>query len=168
MNVYPHMRKVVVSLFNRLDPKGEGIVTFEDLVCSFYPALKGDARLKSMVDEWIDQIYQAEQLFERKDRSKVDFKGSLTLLIDDPERIRASFFTNDVDQKGFLTINNIMKATGATGSNSESMLREKFNQFSVGGKLHLHGFGRLLAALSKEKDSGGYLTLLLRETKKDI
>ena len=162
---YPYMKNIIISLYNRLDPKGDGVVTFEDFVCSYYPALNGDPKLRLMVDEWIDEIYQAEQLFERKERVKVDFKGSLQLLLEDPDRVRQSYQALDLEQKGFLNINNLLRAIGASGNSSENMLRVKFNQFASRGKLQLNGFRKLLDSYASEKEYSGHLAIFLSASK---
>jgi len=92
------IKKIMVSLFNRLDAKGLGHISFEDLLVSFYPSLKKNRREKMVVNAWLDEILTAEKVFEEKGR-KAD-KVGFVLKVNDTEKVKEAFLNLDVSKKG--------------------------------------------------------------------
>lgn len=90
------MKKVLVSLFKRFDPEGEGYVTFEDLLDCYFPSMKGDQKMKETVDLWLQRIYDADSVFNQ---TPTPNKSGL-LGRDDLENIAIAFEALDLDHKG--------------------------------------------------------------------
>lgn len=88
-----HMKKIMLSLFNRLDRRGEGEVSFDDFLASFFPLLeKQGAAHRAILEKWMDKMFKSERLFER---------GQESQQAKDPhQKFREAFNFLDKNQKG--------------------------------------------------------------------
>lgn len=127
------IRKVSVSVFNRLDPKGRGLISFTDLLYSLYPILKREPAARGTVFEWIRGVLDAERIFDiGNSLNRNSFGETLSF-----ETISGLFKALDEEKKGYLSVGNMVKVIGPN-------VRDRFEELAPNGKLSMPLFHKLL------------------------
>lgn len=127
------IRKVAVSVFNRLDPKGKGLISFTDLLYSLYPILKREPAARATVHAWIRGVLDAEHIFDvGNSLNRNSFGETLSL-----ETVTGLFKALDEEQKGYLSVGNLAKVIGP-------QIRDRFEELAPAGKLSMPMFHKML------------------------
>lgn len=138
------MKKIMLSLFNRLDRRGQGEVSFEDFLASFFPLIeKQSSNHKIVLVKWMDLMFKSERLFER---------GKEIAMTKDPDqKFREAFGYLDKNQRGcnrVLTLGLNLKdlIEKASSFKGLDLLQEKFAEYANGGRMYLEDFKNMIQA----------------------
>jgi len=143
------LQKVSASLFNFLDDKGKGYITFPELVKKLYPGMKSD-QLKlalewAMEEENLEKTQGQRKYLEEANKQK---KGATSAdkLKKNPvpkegiKKLKYMFDMYDDEHKGWVSLDNLKAHLGSIYSNQE--LEETFKDLDkdLDGKLNLKEF----------------------------
>ncbi|EGR32152.1 hypothetical protein IMG5_094380 [Ichthyophthirius multifiliis] len=145
----PHMKRVTASLFNFLDSKQRGTVTFEQLLIKLYPSLT-KTHLK-LINNWINQyvntfsIENQGMIIDNNDNKQVKRKRVLPRAA--LKRVQEVFELLDVEKKGYITPENF-KAQYKYGYTQKEIeeIFEKHNK-EKDGKLSMDDFIKMILPL---------------------
>ena len=82
----------MLSLFNKMDPRGEGEVSFEAFLRTFYPLAKTSENSQAhlILKKWKEEIFKSEKFFDQRKRE----------IQDSQSKYREAFSYLDLNRKG--------------------------------------------------------------------
>ncbi|CAK64368.1 unnamed protein product (macronuclear) [Paramecium tetraurelia] len=146
----PHMKRVTASLYNYLDSKQKGFVTFDQLMLKLYPSL---TKLQlEIINNWIKQY---NEVFSKSSKESIELevlknndtkqlKRKRVLPKSSMIRIKQIYDLIDQDNKGYISLEDLKKTFtyGFTGKEVEDLFR--LHDLDKDGKLGMEDFIRII------------------------
>lgn len=144
------LQKVSASLFNFLDDKAKGYITFPELLKKLYPGMKSD-QLKlalewSLEEQTLEKTQGQRKYLEESNKLKKGLNAAVEKLKKNPvpkegvKKLKYMFDLYDDEKKGYISLDNLKTHLGSIYSNQE--LEENFKELDKDqdGKLNLKEF----------------------------
>ncbi|CAD8137271.1 unnamed protein product [Paramecium octaurelia] len=145
----PHMKRVTASLYNYLDSKQRGFVTFDELMLKLYPSLTQE-QLK-IINQWIQQY---NEVFAKSSKESLEMeflrvekqpaKRKRILPKQSMIRVKQLFNLIDQDGKGYISIEDMKKTFtyGFTEKEVENLFQQHDNDKD--GRLSMDDLVRII------------------------